>query len=54
MPVTAFKKDMDVPTVTKVYEMEIEAAYFNFKEILTIKITRMVSLYSYITSCLTI
>ena len=32
-----------MPTITKVHETEIEGAYFNFKETLTIKIARMVS-----------
>ena len=37
-----------MPTITKVYkkteEAEIEGAYFNFKEILTHKITAVVSI----------
>ena len=36
---------MEVPTILTIHEAEIEAAYFNFEEILTNKITRMVSGY---------
>ena len=38
---------MELPTITNMLVTEIEVAYFNFKEILTIKIARMVSIASF-------
>jgi len=58
LQVNEFKRDMETPTIMTIHkaigEVQVEVAYFNFKEILTSKIIRVVSIqlisYSHIAS----